>query len=464
MKDALDWLNDYPYGCLEQTVSGAFPFIAVQSLVKAGLLDAEIAKTMQPKVPAAYARILNMMAGDGAFAMWPDVRDEWPEGTVYAAHFIFEAAAAKLITVDAAVKRDVTAYLLRLANTAGKYTPELRAYAAYVLASAGNKDFVIPARNVLAGSKPGFAQFLAAAALIRGGYAGEGAEPLRKSLADTAWLYDKSPAVGLYDTASRAGMALDILMKCDPKGSKDAAAKLASFLAGRIRQDGNCWGTTQSNAWASMGLAAFAEYYPPVKVNGKFTFEDRVEEFTDAIKKNVANGESSVRNSGSADFFVQAVVKGVPKNAQTASGPIKLKREFFDENGNPVTSLKHGELAFVRITADAPGVVENLVLSDILPAGLEIEDEELATRANASGRIPKKIKLDKYCEFCRTEKRDDRFLAFGTLYDSAYAIYTVRAVTPGKFRIPAVHAEAMYDPDMNGTFVPPAGQDVFEVK
>ena len=39
-----------------------------------------------------------------------------------------------------------------------------------------------------------------------------------------------------------------------------------------------------------------------------------------------------------------------------------------------------------------------------------------------------------------------------------------RAVTPGKFTVPAVHAEAMYDPDMNGTFVPPAGQDVFEVK
>ena len=60
--------------------------------------------------------------------------------------------------------------------------------------------------------------------------------------------------------------------------------------------------------------------------------------------------------------------------------------------------------------------------------------------------------------------RDDRFLAFGTLYESAYAIYTVRAVTPGKFAVPALHAEAMYDPDMNGTFIPPAGQDLFEVK
>lgn len=468
VKGALDWLNEYPYGCLEQTVSGAFPFIAAQPLVKAELLDAEVAKTMQPKIPAAYARILSMMAGDGAFAMWPDVRREWPEGTVYAAHFLFEADTAKLITLDAAVRRDVTAYLLRLANTAGKYAPELRAYAAYVLASAGNKDFVIPARNVLAGSKPGFARFLAAAALVRGGYAGDGAEPLRESLADSAWLYGDSPVAGMYDTTSRASMVLNILMKCDPKGSKDAAAKLAAFLAGRIRKDGNSWGTTQSNAWASMGLAAFAEYYPPVELSGSVATSGKEKAALSGTSFNQSAldlaGKTVVENTGKADFFVQAVVKGVPKNAAAAGGPIVLKREFFDEKGNQIMSLKHGELAFVRITADVPDVVENIVVSDILPAGLEIEDDALATRMDASGRIPKSILFNNRQSFDRTEKRDDRFLAFGTIYRSAYAVYTVRAVTPGKFAIPALHAEAMYDPDMNGTFVPAAGQDVFEVK
>ena len=468
VKDALDWLNDYPYGCLEQTVSGAFPFIATQPLVKAGLLDAEIAKTMQPKVPAAYARILNMMVGDGAFAMWPDSRMEWPEGTVYAAHFIFEAKAAGLITIDDEVRSGITAYLLRLANTPGKYSTELRAYAVYVLASAGSRDFVVPARNVLAGSKPGFAQFLAAAALVRGGYAGEGAPYLKKSLADSSWLYGDSPAAGMNDTASRAGMVLNILMKCDPKGSMDAAARLAATLAGRIRKDGNVWGTTQSNAWACMGLAAFAEYYPPVEISGSIAEPGKEKAAVSgkvyAQSELDPKGKTVVANSGSADFFVQTVVKGIPKNAGASPGPITLKREFFDENGNPVTSLKHGELAFVRVSVDTPDMVENLVLSDILPAGLEIEDNALATRYDASRRIPKGIIPDRGHCFSRTEKRDDRFLAFGTVYKSAYSIYTVRAVIPGKYAIPALHAEAMYDPDMNGTFIPPAGQDVFEVK
>ncbi len=465
---ALDWLNVYPYGCLEQTVSGAFPFLSSAALVKAGLLDAEVAKTMEPKVPAAYARILNMMAGDGAFSMWPDVRKEWPEGTVYAAHFIFEAKAAKRVAVDAAVEKSITAYLLRLANSAGSYKSELRAYAAYVLASAGSKDFVIPARNILAGSKPGFAQFLASAALVRGGYAGEGAEPLRAALTDPTWLYQTSQLVGITDTTSRAGMVLNILMKCDPKGSEKVAAELASFLAGRIRKDGECWGTTQANAWASMGLAAFAEYNPPADPSGVMTAADRTRYELAGKMLNVfelaAAGANTLSNTGKSDLYVRTVVSGVPKQAKASGGPIRLKREFFDEKGNPVTSLKHGELAFVRITADSPEVVENIVISDLLPAGLEIEDEALATRMNASGRIPKNILMNNRQEFSRTEKRDDRFLVFGTLYGSAYAIYTVRAVTPGKFAIPALYAEAMYDPDMNGTFVPADGVDVFEVK
>ncbi|MDD6337894.1 MAG: MG2 domain-containing protein [Lentisphaeria bacterium] len=465
---ALDWLNRYPYGCLEQTVSAAFPFLSTASLVKSGLLDAEVADTMASKVPAAYARILPMMAGDGAFSMWPDVRKEWPEGTVYAAHFIFEAEAAKRIAVDPEVKRSISSYLLRLANSAGNYKPELRAYATYALAASGNRDFAIPARNILAGRQPGFATFLASAALIRGGFAGDGAEAFKQALSDTSWLYKTAPAVGITDTTSRAGMALDVIMKCDPKGCKAEAAELAAFLAGRIRKDGNCWGATQSNAWASMGLAAFAEHYPPAEMNGEITLSikgSEKETFTAPTTKNVLTSEKTVvANNGAADLFVQTVVSGVPKAAQTASGPVRLKREYFDEKGNPVTSLKHGELAFVRILADAPEVIEHIVISDILPAGLEIEDDALATRMDASGRIPKNILPKDRHAFSRTEKRDDRFLVFGALYESAYAIYTVRAVTPGTFTIPALHAEDMYDPDMAGTYVPPAGQNVFEVK
>jgi hypothetical protein len=56
--------------------------------------------------------------------------------------------------------------------------------------------------------------------------------------------------------------------------------------------------------------------------------------------------------------------------------------------------------------------------------------------------------------------RDDRLEAFGTVPAAASKriIYTVRVVTSGKFTIPPVEAEAMYDPtlwarDKGGTAV-----------
>jgi len=43
--------------------------------------------------------------------------------------------------------------------------------------------------------------------------------------------------------------------------------------------------------------------------------------------------------------------------------------------------------------------------------------------------------------------RDDRLEAFGTLppHTSKKLVYTVRAVTAGKFTLPPIEAEAMYD-------------------
>jgi len=56
--------------------------------------------------------------------------------------------------------------------------------------------------------------------------------------------------------------------------------------------------------------------------------------------------------------------------------------------------------------------------------------------------------------------RDDRLEAFGAIPAGAHKriIYTVRAVTSGKFTLPPVEAEAMYDPtlwarDKGGTAV-----------
>ena len=154
--------------------------------------------------------------------------------------------------------------------------------------------------------------------------------------------YKTSDLVGITDTAARAGMVLNILMKCDPKGSEATAAELAAFLAGRIRKDDGCWGTTQANAWASMGLAAFAEHFPPAELSGSLAAPGKEKQ---ALSGKAVNGfelatssTNTVSNSGKGNLYVRTVVSGVPKDAKPSAGPIRLKREFFDEKGNPVTN------------------------------------------------------------------------------------------------------------------------------
>ena len=83
-----------------------------------------------------------------------------------------------------------------------------------------------------------------------------------------------------------------------------------------------------------------------------------------------------------------------------------------------------------------------MVISDLLPAGLEIENPDLRGSAEiGAGEDEKRLAVR------HVERRDDRMLIFCDAVEGTGAYsYVVRAVTCGKFALPAVEAECMYDP------------------
>ena len=91
-----------------------------------------------------------------------------------------------------------------------------------------------------------------------------------------------------------------------------------------------------------------------------------------------------------------------------------------------------------------------MVIEDLLPAGLEIENPRLETTAAAQPRHED----GGYAE--RTEIRDDRLITMGNLWKNPQgkwemrARYLARAVTPGTYTLPPVRAECMYDIAVNG--------------
>ena len=453
VKNALDWLNDYPHGCLEQTTAGAFPFLSLPALAKAGLVDEDMAKTNQHKVRSAYAKLLSMALSDGSFAMWPGANTAWEDATVFALHFIFEAERRRLLSPDDSLRSRSLRWLVFKTVIADPQKRALRAYAAYVLAVAGHGSFLSAARNIIEGSeRPDFALFLAGAALVKGGYASLGAPAMREALAAKCYLEEGVPTA-FSDKACRLGMVLYILMDCAVPGD-ELPIKLAAELSQSLRPDGTAWGTTQANAWAALGLAAFAEKYPPKPARAEITANGR--SGAGVISGAVtfpARAVTSVVNRSDSMLIVESKITGVPRKTPPSGGPIKLSREYLNGKGEPVTSVRHGDKVRVRIRFQTPVPIENLAITDLLPAGLEIEDELLATRAMT---LPENVKTNYGALYPkRLEKRDDRFLVFGDAVPGKGEItYQTRAVIRGSFAIPPLHAEAMYQPDNRGLFSP----------
>ena len=320
VKNALDWLNGYPYGCLEQTTAAAFPFISLPALAKVGLIDEKMARTNRHKPAAAYAKLLAMALSDGSFAMWPGGTQSWNEATVFALHFIFEAEKRGLISPDGAKRRAYINWLRRQVNDADPKKRMLRAWSAYVLAVGGDRMFVTAARNIIEGSeKPDYALLLAGGALVKGGYASLGAPAMRQALAANCCSEDDVPTA-YSGKACRLGMALYILMDC-ALPEEELAARLALELAKGIRSDGSAWGTTQANAWAALGLAAYAEKYPPIPAQARITVGGKSEEktFSGAVTLPAENGVS-VANTSGGTLIVESGICGIPRKTPPAGG------------------------------------------------------------------------------------------------------------------------------------------------
>jgi uncharacterized protein YfaS (alpha-2-macroglobulin family) len=85
---------------------------------------------------------------------------------------------------------------------------------------------------------------------------------------------------------------------------------------------------------------------------------------------------------------------------------------------------------------------------DLLPAGLEIENERLNnTRRQGDFAWLPEMTEAKYVEY-----RDDRYIAaFDAVPDNGNGFtfaYILRAVTPGQYKAPAAEVEDMYKPEI----------------
>ncbi|MEQ1807408.1 MAG: hypothetical protein ABL900_18665, partial [Burkholderiaceae bacterium] len=116
--------------------------------------------------------------------------------------------------------------------------------------------------------------------------------------------------------------------------------------------------------------------------------------------------------------------------------------------------LKTGEMLIVRLRVNARQRIKDGLIVDRIPAGLEVENVNLAQGAHLSEFKVEGVNIAGAMNDARIkhrEYRDDRFVAAADLDGRTLDVfYVVRVVTPGRFVVPAPFAEDMYRPDVRG--------------
>ncbi|MFW6162382.1 MAG: alpha-2-macroglobulin family protein, partial [Planctomycetota bacterium] len=449
--ESLRYLLRYPYGCIEQTTSSAFPLLYLGDLAETVDPERFDHTAVEGYLQAGIDRVLSMQASNGGFGSWPGYWRVYRWGSVYATHFLVEAKKAghdvHQDNLGAALDHLEAILSHSDANRATK------AYACYVLALAGRPNASWTYRlweerqEMAAYSRVHIALALSMKQerQIVAGFLDSAKLPPVTKRRDTGGV--------LHSSTRESAMLLSGFLDLNPEHPH--VPVLVQRLDAAM-SDGR-WLTTQENAFATLALGKYARHLKEQEIDlqakaaldgetlAEFTHEDQVR-----LQPESLGGRTvEVSTEGQGTLYYYWTAEGIPlaDDGRTKDEGLTVRRRLLDREGRELSAgpIPHGAIVVVELTVQADRPVDNVVINDLLPAGFEIENPKLQT--SESVQIPGNHEAHPLNPD-RVERRDDRLLVFGDIVSTKtlHHRYVVRAVTRGRFRLPAVHAVAMYDP------------------
>ena len=156
--------------------------------------------------------------------------------------------------------------------------------------------------------------------------------------------------------------------------------------------------------------------------------------------------------TGTGDLYYYWSAEGIPASGGLPESDqgIRVRRRFLSREAKPMdlNAIAHGDVMIAEIAVQSERTVDNVVISDLLPGGLEIENPRIATRDTLPDLGEMEDSPGVLLVPDRVEMRDDRLLLFADLIGGRQYVYryAVRAVTRGQFRLPPIQASCMYNP------------------
>jgi len=489
-------LLSYPYGCLEQTTSSAYPLVFIDEAAASSFGLTPISREERAKrLDSAFARLSGMQQPKGGFGLWAASGPYEAWLSAYVTGFLQDAREAGFAVPETMLKRSLdalTEQFQRAPNFQTQPPKEMKRDANGRLSDYREVEALRMAHQRFAESAhAGYILAreqkapLATLRSLHDSYRGNARSPLP--------LIQLGLALKLMGDEARSKVAIDDAMKLSyglqPQtaeywgewlgdyGSRirDLSLGYALMLKHKLaheRREGLLFdlaGDFERRSYYStqerlaLFLAAYAAKGSSADDKGwKANLAGEALSGTSAQQRSVAStklkGGAQVRNDGAAALFVEVAAQGYPVKAPAPlDDKITIERSLWSVDGKAANGREFntGDMLIVRLRVQAKLPIKDGLVVDRIPAGFEVENLNLSqgpqagefavegsniAAANADPRIN------------HTEYRDDRFVAAAKLGGGGKLdlFYLVRAVTPGRFVVPAPFAEDMYRPEIRG--------------
>jgi len=446
----LQALDRYPYGCSEQITSRAMPLLYVNELAAGAHLaqDTEI----DQRIKDAIERLLARQGSNGSFGLWSAGGDDaWLDA--YVTDFLTRAREKGFAVPDILFKSalDRIRNSVVNANEPEKDGGRDLAYGLYVLARngaapIGDLRYLADTKLNNLATPIAKAQLAAALALV--------GDRDRAERVYAAALDSLAPKPVLefgrvdYGSALRDAAALVSLAS---EGNAPQATLTQAVLRVEAARGLSPYTSTQENAWMVLAARALAKETLALDLNGQ---PIKTALFRSYKAEQVANQPIKITNTGDVPLQAVVSVSGSPVVPEpAASNGFKIERNYFTLDGKPADISKarqNDRFAVVLKVTEPKPEYGHIMVSDYLPAGLEIDNPHLVSSGDTGtldwvedGEAPE-----------NTEFRDDRFTAAIDRATDSKAVFTVayvvRAVSPGKYVLPQAYVEDMYNPSRYG--------------
>ena len=506
LSDAVLYLADYPYSCVEQASSRLLAVAALRDVLGAfsaqGLPDPE---ALEQAVSQDLQLLAARQNNDGGFGFWRRGERSWPFVSVHAAHALARARAKGLPVPELTMSRALR-YLRGLRRKLPDDMPEqvrctVEAYALHVRHLAGDSDGK-RARSLLrqAGVEDLSLEALAwlLPVLAASGAEDEVAQLLRQlenrvsetaATAQFVQRYEDGAHLLLHSDRRSDALLLEALIASAPQ--HELIPKLCRGLLAHRRQ--GRWNNTQENAFALLAMDRYFHAYEAQEPEfvarawlgsglvAEQSFQGRGSERAQLLLPMdwLAQAEESspliLAKEGPGRLYYRLGLRYAPLELglEPAERGFAVQRSYegvddegdvwLDEAGS--WHVRAGARVRVRLTMVTPARRYHVALVDPLPAGLEPLNPSLA----ATGQLPADATepSSPYWWWTRSwyehqNLRDERIEAFASLLREGVHRYSyvARATTLGRFVVPPPRAEEMYHPETFGR----GGSDVLIVE